>query len=187
MSRIYTWVITNILSRTELVQQQKQSNLTIYLSHNTLQQGANSHGQLGLGFTSELCSLPVPLPTPPGLCADDVIEISGGGGHVLLLTRTGAVFACGWNNRGQLGSDGTASTECKTRLTAIDVQHFDAHMVCTVRAGWDCSAVITTTGDVFVWGSNVYGLLGGDRRDVRWSDVPRFVLKRMRRLCLKFV
>ncbi|XP_068151479.1 secretion-regulating guanine nucleotide exchange factor isoform X2 [Drosophila tropicalis] len=119
--------------------------------------GANSHGQLALGFESELCMTPQrvgKLSFVPQL----VRRIRGGGGHVLILDNNGRVHACGWNNRGQLGLDSTE--ECHSEFTMIPTEYFEEVPVETISCGWDISGAITLTKRLYVWGSNAFQQLG---------------------------
>lgn len=125
---------------------------------------------------------------PANLCVDDILQIRGGGAHLLLLARDGkgggsttttTVFACGWNNRGQLGVRRTTKSQC--RLSAIDAKYFafknddGSNYVRAVRAGWDCSAAITVKGDVYLWGSNAFEQLGVGKDFMLYTSSPRFV------------
>lgn len=67
-------------------------------------QGANSHGQLGLGHTSEQELEPKEVALGDcGLNTESIVSIAGGAGHTLILDNNGYVYSCGWNSRGQLG------------------------------------------------------------------------------------
>ncbi|XP_018324539.1 secretion-regulating guanine nucleotide exchange factor [Agrilus planipennis] len=116
--------------------------------------GANSYGQLGLGFKSEQ------EVEPKEVCLDktelkveNIIQIAGGAGHTLILDNTGHVFSCGWNCKGQLGgSDDTLHFELIDILRGFKVSQ--------ISCGWDYSAAITECGKLFVWGNNTYTQLG---------------------------
>lgn len=141
-----------------------------------------------------MCSRPVRLPAadlPANLHVPDIRQICGGGAHLLLLvdeglaatttsTKSTKIFACGWNNRGQLGV--RTATMSSSRLTAIDAHHFGVdgdsdrcNHVCAVRAGWDCSAAITANGDVYLWGSNAFEQLGVTKEQLQHTVTPRLV------------
>ncbi|KAH8413421.1 hypothetical protein KR009_010981 [Drosophila setifemur] len=143
-----------------------------------MSQGANSHGQLGLGFESELCMTPQRV-TRCSFSAPLVRCIRGGGGHVLILDTNGRVHACGWNNRGQLGLDSTE--ECHNEFKMIPTEYFGVMERSAIRdfynvfkiipkfqevpvdiisCGWDISGAITVTKRLFVWGSNAFQQLG---------------------------
>lgn len=119
--------------------------------------GANSHGQLGLGFESELCMTPQRV-AKCSFAPAQVRLIRGGGGHVLILDTSGRIHACGWNNRGQLGLDSTK--ECHSEFKMIPTEYFGDVPVETISCGWDISGAITLTKRLFVWGSNAFQQLG---------------------------
>ncbi|EAT45472.1 AAEL003244-PA [Aedes aegypti] len=110
--------------------------------------GANSHGQLGLGFSSELCETPHHVESLP-FDPSRIGGISAGGGHTLLtLDPTGEVYCTGWNNRGQLGL-GHLEDVCHFTL----VGRFGFR---SIACGWDVSGAVSHEGDLFLWGSNVW-------------------------------
>jgi alpha-tubulin suppressor-like RCC1 family protein len=61
--------------------------------------GSNAYGQLGLGDTHDRAYF-TPILLPP---ATRVILLATGGGHNVLVTKSGQVLAAGYNNNGQLG------------------------------------------------------------------------------------
>ncbi|KAI8130598.1 hypothetical protein FF38_03642 [Lucilia cuprina] len=119
--------------------------------------GANSHGQLGLGYESEMCTTPQLL-RKCSFTPSSVRSIRGGGGHVLILDACGRVHACGWNNRGQLGLD--SIRECLNEFKAIPGKFFQDDTVDLIACGWDISGCITTSRKLYVWGSNAFQQLG---------------------------
>ncbi|ALC37960.1 CG7420, partial [Drosophila busckii] len=120
-------------------------------------QGANSHGQLGLGYESELCMSPQRL-SKCSFAPQLIRCIRGGGGHVLVLDTNGRVHACGWNNRGQLGLNSTE--ECHNEFSMVPSEFFEEVPVETITCGWDISGAITVTKRLYVWGSNAFQQLG---------------------------
>lgn len=114
--------------------------------------GANSHGQLGLGFSSELIERPQQVESMP-FEADDVLSIGCGGGHVLVSDSNGDLYGTGWNNRGQLG---LGHTEDVSRFTLVGKFHFQL-----ITCGWDVSGGLTDDGDLYLWGSNVWQQISG--------------------------
>lgn len=119
--------------------------------------GANSHGQLGLGYESELCMSPQRL-SKYSFVPQLVRCIRGGGGHVLILDTNGRLHACGWNNRGQLGLNSTE--ECHNEFSMIPTEFFEEEHIESVSCGWDISGAITVNKRLFVWGSNAFKQLG---------------------------
>nr|XP_040236759.2 secretion-regulating guanine nucleotide exchange factor [Anopheles coluzzii] len=113
--------------------------------------GANSHAQLGLGYATEQCESPQPLTDVP-FRGGDVECVAAGGGHTLVATVGGRLYACGWNNRGQLGLG--HANDC-VRFEPVGEFGFKR-----LYAGWDTSAGISASGDLYVWGSNVWQQIG---------------------------
>ncbi|XP_053692054.1 secretion-regulating guanine nucleotide exchange factor isoform X2 [Sabethes cyaneus] len=112
--------------------------------------GANSHGQLGLGFTSEMCDSPQQVESIP-VELKNIASVSAGGGHTLILADDGQLFASGWNNRGQLG---LGHAEDVNRFTCVTVGREEGFK--SIATGWDVSGAINARGDLYLWGSNVW-------------------------------
>ncbi|XP_044008822.1 secretion-regulating guanine nucleotide exchange factor-like isoform X1 [Aphidius gifuensis] len=116
--------------------------------------GANSHGQLGLGYESEQSLLPEKIDIKEtNIKIDEIIKITGGGGHTLILDKNGNVYSCGWNKKMQTGIPGG---ETISKLQKIE----NLNNIIDIACGWDSSMALTETGDIYVWGSNTYGQLG---------------------------
>lgn len=77
---------------------------------------------------------------------ESIQEICGGGGHVLILTKAGECFSCGWNNKGQLGI-GSTNDQNVFKKIEIDVRFK------SVACGWESSAGITFDRVLYVWGA----------------------------------
>lgn len=117
-------------------------------------QGANSYGQLGLGFKSEevLEHKEVSIDNTD-LKPSEIVSICGGAGHTLILDTNGFVYCCGWNSKGQLGlSDDTV------RFQQIEI--LKEFKIVQISCGWDFSAAVSSCGKQFVWGNNAYTQLG---------------------------
>jgi len=111
--------------------------------------GGNGAGQLGRGTTSdhEVTSAPV-----AGLAG--VTKIAAGCGFSLALRSDGTVWAWGYDNVGQLGNGGTASSAVPVKITALS-------QVTGIAAGWDSAVAILINGaSVWAWGGNSRGQLG---------------------------
>ncbi|XP_030838471.1 probable E3 ubiquitin-protein ligase HERC4, partial [Strongylocentrotus purpuratus] len=97
----------------------------------------------------------------------DVIQIACGDVHSIALTLDGRLFSWGCNRHGQLGVETKwAAKEAKDHaekpieiegLWGIPVQH--------IAAGGAHSVALSTTGSIFVWGSNTHGQLGLQKLD----------------------
>ncbi|XP_066594728.1 secretion-regulating guanine nucleotide exchange factor-like [Prorops nasuta] len=112
--------------------------------------GANSHGQLGQGLFSEVCSCPTEVNLYNStLRANDIVKIAGGGGHVLILTLNGDVYSCGWNNKRQTGLPSTEDTTIFQQIPNLK-------LISDIACGWSSSAAIKMYNELYIWGSNIY-------------------------------
>lgn len=111
-------------------------------------------GQLGNGLVGPQYDSPTPIPSemPAGTTS---VAVAAGQSHSLAVTSTGAVYAFGFNGRGQLGN-GTTTNSAVPVKTALPA----GVTVTAVAAGWDQSLALTSTGSVYAWGMNMYGELG---------------------------
>ncbi|KAL7514036.1 hypothetical protein ACHAXN_011833 [Cyclotella atomus] len=89
-----------------------------------------------------------------------IIDVALGERHTLLLREDGVVFACGWNQFGQLGLDSTESSVFQP------VQVMLNESVTEMAAGRGSSYFLTKNKTVYVTGANFDGeLCLGDRED----------------------
>lgn len=95
--------------------------------------------------------------------------IKGGGGHVFVLDKTGNLYACGWNHKGQLG---VGNQKDLSSFVQIHFDCFKNKPVSKVACGWDSSAAIDSDGVLYVMGSNTFGQLGFDKKAVTFSSCP---------------
>lgn len=75
---------------------------------------------------------------------EEIIDISSGKGHTLLLGKSGEVYSFGINGNGQLGTGNTSTYKLPTKLGIKDIEK--------VIASGNTSFAITKTGEVYVWG-----------------------------------
>lgn len=115
--------------------------------------GHNHHGQLGLGTQSEIINTPSLVNCLNGL---PITSIAAGLGHSLALTSTGLVYACGRNDKGQLG------TTSQSTNTFIPVDSLSGVFVVHISACHNNSACIDEFGTVYLWGE-------------QWGSTPRAV------------
>jgi uncharacterized repeat protein (TIGR02543 family) len=116
--------------------------------------GSNELGQLGDGTTANK-SIPT-LISFSGLQSGETIrDVFAGQYHTFVVTSNGRVYAWGFNNYGQLG-DGTLVDNSTPTLISFP----GGETIRNVAAGIGHSLAVTTTGQVYAWGSNLYGQLG---------------------------
>ena len=77
--------------------------------------------------------------------------------HTVALTEEGHCFTWGWNWCGQLGTGGTGN-----RYTPFRVD-LDGQKVVAIAAGYEHTAVVTSSAQAWAWGSNTYGQLGAGK------------------------
>jgi len=117
--------------------------------------GSNSYGQLGNnGTTASL--VPTAVNTSGALMGKTVVSVAGGNYHSLALTSDGRVFTWGHNNNGQLGNASTTDSLVPVAVNGA----LAGKTVVAIASGGDHCLALTSEGQVFAWGLNVYGQLG---------------------------
>ncbi|XP_068168540.1 secretion-regulating guanine nucleotide exchange factor [Antennarius striatus] len=114
--------------------------------------GANSYGQLGQGNEVDH-SVPRPADTA-ALQKKEVRNVTGGGGHSVVISDSGEVFVCGQNDRGQLGLGHYSDVSTLQLCSSLRLR------VTKVACGWDFTLLLTDCGGVLTCGSNAFGQLG---------------------------
>lgn len=129
--------------------------------------GGGLHGELGSGdFLNSASPQLVLFPwvKKDGEDIKEILNISGGGHHSLVLTANGEVFSFGFASHGQLGL-GNVINYCEPQ----PISYLKHKKVSEIVAGWNHSLILTEEGDVWSCGYGFYGQLGlGD-------DEPRTV------------
>lgn len=120
--------------------------------------GRNTYGQLGIGSDDDQVN-----PTPVSLTGTnkEVQSVSAGAFHTLFLTKGGAVFAAGRNNRGQFGEH--PDTKVPVQFVESGVQ--------AIAAGYAHSLLLMDNGSVWGVGWNLLGQLGDGTSSSRSSLV----------------
>lgn len=99
------------------------------------------------------------------LSGKKVTAIAAGFAHSLVLTSTGAMFACGKNDDGELGDGSTADSD-----VPVSVKLPAGARVSAIAAS-EHDLAVTSAGTVLAWGTNLFGELG-DGSAGGASDVP---------------
>lgn len=116
--------------------------------------GTGAKGQLGLGDDFDDNNY-LSISRVPEI--EDVRSVASGQHHTLVLRENGTVLSWGENKYGQLGVNPNVAN------SFIPLEVFHQEGLDSIYAGWTHSAVLTTTGEIFSWGRDTYGQLGGER------------------------
>lgn len=119
--------------------------------------GQNSHGQLGLGKGVLSQSSPQCVNSLSGI---PLAQITTGGTHSFTLSLSGAVFAWGRNNCGQLGL-----SDDKDRDVPNHVKFLRSQKIVYISCGEEHTAALTKSGGVFTFGAGLCGQLGHNFRN----------------------
>lgn len=95
-----------------------------------------------------------------GLDGLDIASVHTGQNDGAVVTKDGALYMWGPNNRGQLG---LGDTDQRDRPTLVPIP--DGVRISTVSIGSAHTLALTTTGDVYSWGEGSSGVLGHGSTD----------------------
>ena len=112
--------------------------------------GTNYHGQLGLGDTTSRSTFTQVTTN----VSNDVKQVACGQNYTFILKNNGNVWACGYNNFGQLGFVNTATKNTFTQVTT------NANNVEQISCGDAHTFILKNDGTVWACGYNGSGQLG---------------------------
>ena len=127
--------------------------------------GENLYGELGRTLDSGTeAANPTParvsLDGPGASAGERVVEVAAGGAHSLALTSAGQLYAFGRNFYGQLGSTTGNGEETANPTPAALALPGASGPVSQIAAGAEHSLAVTSTGQLYAFGSNRFGQLG---------------------------
>jgi len=122
--------------------------------------GENSRGELGDGTSTRRTS-PVAVDMSGALSGKTVVAVAASSMLSVALTSDGLVFTWGDNLYGELGAGSSFTSSSSNVPVAVDTSGvLSGKTVASIAAGTLFVAALTTTGEVFTWGSNGRGQLG---------------------------
>ena len=123
--------------------------------------GANSIGQLGKGTTDD-SNVPICISDISGniLNGKNIVEISAGGNHTVVLDDQGKVYTWGNNSHGQLGNETNEASLAPICISDISGNILKGKNIISISAGESYTLAIDEQGKVYSWGWNRYGELG---------------------------
>ncbi|KAF3913236.1 hypothetical protein AA313_de0208393 [Arthrobotrys entomopaga] len=130
----------------------------LHSSNNTLYACGNGpRGELGLGPSTLTSSSPTPIPSfPPPSTA--IVGLSSSVEHTLALLSDGTLYGWGNGRKGQLGIL-PAGEKYIYSPTKLQISIPDGFELAGTSAGRDFSAFISRQGDVYVTGSDKWGVV----------------------------
>jgi len=87
------------------------------------------------------------------------VMVACGHEHTLVLTAMGCVWSCGFGHYGQLGHGDQVE---KLVLTLVAKEQFQEAQIVMLASGGNHSVALGAEGDVWTWGSGIFGQLGHD-------------------------
>lgn len=121
--------------------------------------GYNAYGSLGNG---DKLNKNLPQNITENFNDERVVDIVSGYTHSFAITETGRIFAWGANSKGQLGNGNKIDQDLPQDISSS----FGSEKIVQLKTGVFSSMALTEDGEVFAWGSNIYGQLGnGDNTD----------------------
>jgi alpha-tubulin suppressor-like RCC1 family protein len=115
--------------------------------------GFGGDGQLGLGKRDQTT---VPTEVNMEGKGEGVVMAACSDFHTLVVTKDGALWACGRNHRGQLGLN---DFEYRNFFTNV-ISNFGGKKVVAAAVGYSHSAAVTEDGALWTWGDDDDGQLG---------------------------
>ena len=125
--------------------------------------GFNQYGQLGDNTTTNSRSpIAVQVAGTP-LAGKTIVQIAAGADHSLALDSGGALYAWGSNAYGQLGN-GTTTNSSVPVAVKIAGTPLAGKTIVQIAAGANHNMVLTSDGEVYIWGWNYHGQLGNNTK-----------------------
>ncbi len=121
--------------------------------------GANEVGQLGLGDYRNR-NFPTELPLNFLNPDEKISQVTAYYNYTLMVTTEGRCFVWGLNDNYQLGLGNNFNINTPTELPLTFLRLDENERIKQIVGGNDHILMLTSHGRCFVWGRNVYGVLG---------------------------
>lgn len=157
----------------------KGSFTTILKANGTVwASGTNDVGQLGNKTTSGVQGDLSQVVKEDGTALTNIVKIASGAGHTLALDNSGKVWAWGWNNNGQLGTNNKTNYQYAVPvLDEVGVKQISN--IIDISAGYYHSSFVTASGEIYQVGLNNYGQLGDNTNTQRLLPVKMLEVQNM--------
>lgn len=116
-----------------------------YIFSELFSSGLSNYGQLGLGITNTQINIFTKIPIT------NIISVSCGEDHTLIINNNNTLLACGNNQFGQLGLNNTNSIDTFTIVT---------NNIIKISAGYGFSSILDINGNAYTFGFNFNYQLG---------------------------
>jgi alpha-tubulin suppressor-like RCC1 family protein len=137
--------------------------------------GSNLQGQLGLGEVTPKIGQLIFAEQVTSLV--NITRIAAGGSHSLAMSSDGTVWSWGLNRFGQLGQ-GLPDTKIRTPAMVVNAAGTgNLTDVIHIAAGGSHSLFVTSDGNVWACGLNIFGQLGDGDETLKRKDAVVKVLK----------
>ncbi|KAL8008320.1 putative vacuolar protein sorting-associated protein [Plasmopara halstedii] len=120
--------------------------------------GLNKSGQCGNGTFEERVVIATPVRALSGILVT-MVAAANGCEHMLAVASDGAVYSWGYNDRGQLGLGSTIS---KSHTPRVLESLQEKYHITTAAVSYHHSAVVSSNGELLMFGMNDCGQLGLD-------------------------
>jgi alpha-tubulin suppressor-like RCC1 family protein len=132
--------------------------------------GQNNLGQLGIGTNGNIDE----FTKCKGIdkIQGNIKAISCGGYHTALLTKSGYIYATGWNEYGQLGIPITTLSQINTFTICTNFDNKQGKIK-SISCGEFHTALLTTFGQIYTTGYNFFGQLGIPISQCKIKDLDR--------------
>jgi alpha-tubulin suppressor-like RCC1 family protein len=138
--------------------------------------GENYYGELGNTTNNEtFAANPVPTQISLPGASGPVTQVAAGAIHSLAVTSTGQLYAFGGNLSGELGNTTNYHTQQPNPTPALVTLPGASGPVTQVAAGAFHSLAVTSTGQLYAFGSNSQGQLGITTSGFTPSPTPTLV------------